>query len=81
MRPLYIGLAASLAIGAATDLANAQSARERAGEGDRVVQAISADAARVSRQRFRVASVDFAQRRARCASILCPGFIVLGVGF
>jgi hypothetical protein len=81
MRPLFVGLAAALAIGAATDLANAQSARERTGARERAVQAASAETARVRGQRFRVASVDFAQRRTRCYSILCPGFIVLGVGF
>ena len=81
MRPLFVGLAAALAIGAATDLAKAQSARERTGARDRAIQAAPAETARVSRQRFRVASVDFVERRGRCHSILCPGFIVLGVGF
>jgi hypothetical protein len=76
MRPLYVGIAAALAISTAADLANARPVRERA-----VTQATSADGPRVARQRFRVASADFAQRRGRCDSILCPGYVVLGVGF
>jgi hypothetical protein len=76
MRPLYVGIAAAIAISTATDLANAQPARGRA-----VIQATSLDGLRVSRQRVRVASADFVQRRGRCDSILCPGFMVLGVGF
>jgi hypothetical protein len=78
MRYFYIVMAAALFMGAAGEVANAKS---RAKPGD-VTGSVRAEWTQ-TRQTDRAATVALQAERPkyRCATLTCPNFIMIGVGF
>jgi hypothetical protein len=80
MRYLYIIMAAALFAGAASETANAKPSRTKTGD---VTGSVRAEwtQTRQTRVASGVVQVEAERPKYRCATLTCPNFILIGVGF
>jgi hypothetical protein len=81
MRYLYIVMAAALFTGAAGEVASAKSSRTKPGDVTGSVRAEWTQTRQTGRAATIVVEAEAERPKYRCATLTCPNFIMIGVGY